>query len=219
VLHRARAIIGDERRTDGRTDGRTGGRADVRTCGRTDESGRADGLTLHECADAGATACVTRPTKSKREAFAQPYCLLSITGGARGAYTRTHAHTRTHSHTRARARVHLIPFVPRARRAIVLAFSRRERERERERRAEGRRDSSRRFRADLALMSDLTRSRDGPRPFSSTPVERYTSAARGRTYPPPPFPPPSPPYSARRKSAEILGLIYRRRDRLFRRTV
>lgn len=32
-----------------------------------DESGRADGLTLHECADAGATACVTRPTKSKRE--------------------------------------------------------------------------------------------------------------------------------------------------------
>jgi len=38
-----------------------------RTCGRMDESGRADGLTLHECADAGATACVTRPTKSKRE--------------------------------------------------------------------------------------------------------------------------------------------------------
>lgn len=40
---------------------------DVRTCGRMDESGRTDGLTLHECADAGATACVTRPTKSKRE--------------------------------------------------------------------------------------------------------------------------------------------------------
>jgi len=37
------------------------------TYGRMDESGRADGLTLHECADAGATACVTRPTKSKRE--------------------------------------------------------------------------------------------------------------------------------------------------------
>lgn len=40
---------------------------DVRTCGRMGGSGRTDGLTLHECADAGATACVTRPTKSKRE--------------------------------------------------------------------------------------------------------------------------------------------------------
>ena len=47
--------------------GRLSETRDVRTCGRMDESGRTDGLTLHECADAGATACVTRPTKSKRE--------------------------------------------------------------------------------------------------------------------------------------------------------
>lgn len=50
----------------------------------TDGWARVDGptvLTLHECADAGATACVTRPTKSKRETWAQPYWPLSITNG------------------------------------------------------------------------------------------------------------------------------------------
>lgn len=56
---------------------------------RMDGRERVDGpptvLTLHECADAGATACVTRPTKSKRETWAQPYWPLSITNGPAAA--------------------------------------------------------------------------------------------------------------------------------------
>lgn len=67
------------RRERERVGGREGGRE--RWYGRMDGP-RVDGptvLTLHECADAGATACVTRPTKSKRETWAQPYWPLSIT--------------------------------------------------------------------------------------------------------------------------------------------